>query len=181
MGTLAPGQRQRRRLPETAPSSAPRPRPAWPPGRPAARPPSGPAQPALSARITRAAPGEAGAAPGPAPSPPGGCGWARAGHVFLRICCTGWGAHWGAAGVERQFGKIESRKRCQSRREKERPAVTRAPGGCRVPSQGRAEEGPGLLKRGRGVVRLNWGLGTEMKRECSALSLLLPQPQTPHF
>lgn len=38
MGTLAPGQRQRRRLPETAPSSAPRPRPAWPPGRPAGRP-----------------------------------------------------------------------------------------------------------------------------------------------
>lgn len=119
----------------------PPPRPArGPPGRPAARR-AGPAGSVLAAHSGSA--GEAGAAPGPAPSPPGGCGWARAGHAFLRICCTGWGAHWGAAGVGRQFGKIKSRKRCQSRRGKGRPAVRRAPAGCWGPWQGRAEEGVG--------------------------------------
>ena len=61
-GTLAPGQRQRRRLPETAPFPAPRP----PPGRPAARR-AGPAGSVSAAHKGSA--GGAGAAPGPAPSP----------------------------------------------------------------------------------------------------------------
>lgn len=65
MGTLALGQRQWRRLPETAPSPAPRPPAARPPDRPAGRP---------SRLCQRRSHGErpgagAGAAPGPTPSP----------------------------------------------------------------------------------------------------------------
>lgn len=133
---------------------------APPASRPAARR-AGPAG-SVSAALTGSA-GEAGAAPGPAPSPPGGRGPARAGRAFLRICCTGWGAHWGAAGVGRQFGRIKNWKGCQNRRGKgwlagseEGPAWlpgTEAGEGGRQDWKG----GPGLLMRRARGGKADWG------------------------
>lgn len=100
MGTLARGQRQPRRLPETAPSFAPRPRPAWP-----AR---GPAQPALSALLKRGALGKRERRP--ADPFPSWRLWLGLGGVHFSKNLL-WGvAYWGAAGLERQFVKIKSWK-----------------------------------------------------------------------
>lgn len=170
MGTLAPGQRQPRRLPETAPSFAPRPPPARPAG-------------SVRAAHTGSA-GEAGAAPDPTRSPPGGCGWARAGRTFLRICCTGWGAHWGAAGVGRQCVRIKSRKGCQ--RGEGRPARRRGRAAAGLKRWGAGPGGRAWLADGGALGgRADGGLEAGMKRlavlfpTLRELPTLAPKPKYP--
>lgn len=138
---------------------------------PAARPTSRRAGPAgsVSAAHTGSA-GEAGAAPDPTPSPPGGCGWARAGRTFLRICCTGWVG--GALGCCRSGApdcKNKEQEGVPERRGK--TGAEEGPSGCGTKGVGgrAAEEG---LACGRGALggRAGWGLEARMKRLARALS-----------